>query len=54
MPGLQVLLPLMALMEDLALEDSVFEGFAFEGFSEKVLCPLFGQLLLLDQLFWIL
>ena len=50
---LLVLLPLMVLMEDLDLKDSVLEGFALEGFSE-FLFLLFGQLLLLDQLFWIL
>ena len=54
MPGLQVLVPLMALMEDLALDGSVLEGFALEGFPEKVLFLLLGQVLLLDKLFWIL
>ena len=44
---LQVLLPLMVLMEDLALKDCVLEGFALEGFSELLF-------LLLGQLFWIL
>ena len=41
-PGLQVLLPLVALMGD----------FALESFSVKVPFPLLGQLLFLDQLFW--
>ena len=31
-PGLQVPLPLVFLMEDLALEGSVLEGFTFGGF----------------------
>ena len=43
-PGLQVLLLLVALIED----------FVLEGFSVKVPFPLLGQLLLLDQLFWLL
>ena len=45
--GLQVLLPLAVLMEDLALKDSVLEGFVLEGFSEFLF-------LLLGQLLWIL
>ena len=48
-----VLSLLMVLMEDLALEGSVLEGFALEGFSE-ILFLLLDQLLLLDQIFWIL
>ena len=43
-PDLQVLLSLVALMED----------FSLEGFSVKVPFPLLGQLLLLDQLFWLM
>ena len=48
-PGLQVLLQLVALKEDFALED-----FSLEGFSVNVPFPLLGQLFLLDQLFWLL
>ena len=52
-PGLHILLLLLVLMKDLALEDSVLEGFAFKGFSE-ILFLLLDQLLLLDEIFWIL
>ena len=39
-PVLQILLPLMVLMVELALV-----GFVMEGFSEKVPLPWFGQYL---------